>query len=451
MKKSGFYLIAVMYSVIFALTGAAAVLLTEGYGARLDLTENRLYTLSEESEHVIRAVSAPVTITVFNQKEECPIILKNLLAEYEQAGGMVFVRYRDPYREPEIVRAYEEMGYAIEVNDLMVESEGRYKQLKLTDLYEMNEAGTQIKRIMAEQMITSGIHQVSNGEKTKILFTDGHGEEPSKSLMELFTTNHYQTGYTELSVSGIDDETESLVICAPKRDFSAEETDAIEAFLTAGKSVMVFLEPGAEGLENLSGFLEEWGIVPANLAVKEPTLFVSGNELNIAATYAPHEINQFFTNNRYYVIAPSCMALEQGYVRQGNTKTRQVLHTSKDAYIEGKTERGVFGLVLTSQRAVTSEDGQAVEGRLFVCGSKQIYGDDLLSSAKLANRDFLVQAASWCVNDESLISIPAKEMNHIFLPAAARETRILAVLTLGVIPLGILAGGVCISLRRRYL
>ena len=451
MKKSRFRLIGMLYTVIFLLVGIMAVLLTEAYGWKIDLTENRLYTLSEASEEVVSDLTQQVKITVFNQETECPLILTNLLDEYTSMEEKVTICYIDPYREPELVRMYKEMGYAIELNDLIIESEDRYQQLKLMELYEMNDAGTQVEKIAAEQKITSGIHQVTSGEKTQVLFTDGHGEEPSQALMELFTSNHYQTGYTELSVLGIAPETKILVISAPKRDFSAEDMEVLEEYLNTGGSAMIFLEPGSENLENLRIFLKDWGIAPENQAVREPDLFVSGSELNIAATYAPHEINQFFTNNRYYVIIPSCVPLHQEYIRQGTTKTQQVLHTTGDAYIEENAEKGVFGLVMTSSRTTTMEDGSTAEGRLFVSGSKQIYGDDLLTSSKLANHDFLVQAAAWCADDSFMISIPATEMKDTFLPVLAQESRSLILLMLGVLPLGILAIGICISLRRRYL
>lgn len=451
MTKARIRMLAALYTVIFILAGAAAIILTEGYGWRLDLTENRLYTLSEASEMVVSEISGLTTVTVFNQESECPIILRKQLLQYAKRNRHLSVFYCDPYREPDRIRHYEELGYRIELNDLMIESGSKCKQIKLTDMYEMNEEGTQIKRVMAEQLITSGIHQVNTGEKEKVLFTDGHGEEPSQALMELFSMNSYETGYTELSVLGVDEQTEILVICAPKRDFSTEEVALIEAYLTSGGSLMVFLEPGAENLGNLKTLLNDWGLDFAGQAVMEPKLFVSGSGLNIAATYAPHAINQFFTNNRYYVIIPSCAALKQAYIRQGTTKTQQVLYTSPDAYMEGSFDKGVFGLALTSQRAITLENGQAAEGRIFLSGSKQIYGDDLLSSAKLANRDFLVQTAAWCAGDHSLISIPAKETDSMFLPVTAWEVRILSIFMLGVLPGGILAGGAFVSLRRRYL
>lgn len=450
-KRGQLGLAAGAMMIIFLMTGILSVLLTENFGWKLDLTENRLYTLSEESKEILSRLERPVRIIVFNQAAEYPLLPQNLLNRYSQCTKMVQIYYCDPYQEPKTVREYEELGYKLELNDLIIEAEGRRKQLKFADLYEFNSSRTQVEKLVAEQEITSAIHMVVNGARKKVIFTDGHGEEPSASLMELFSRNHYQTSYGELSVTGIAPETAVLVICAPRRDFSEEEIDMIEEYLSAGGSVMAFWEPGTEGMENLTGLLADWGIRPTNRLVEEPGLHVSENPLNVAATYSQHEINQFFKNNRYYVVTPSCVALEQLYESQGTTRTGKVLRASIDAAAGGLKEGGPFGLMISSERVVTTETGEPVTGRLLVCGSKGIYGDDMLSSEKLANGTFLVQAAGWCAGEENMIHIPPKEMGDIILPVVASEVKKWAVLMLGVLPLGILLTGAGIVLHRRYL
>ena len=450
-KKRHLGLVAGAMTTIFLMIGILSIILTENFGWKLDLTENRLYTLSEETKGILSCLKQPIKIIVFNQETEYPLLPKNLLSRYSQYTRMIQICYCDPYKEPKQIREYEELGYKVELNDLMIESEGKRKQLKFTDLYEFNTSQTQVEKLVADQEITSGIHMVVHGARKKVIFTDGHGEEPSSSLMELFSRNHYQTSYGELSVTGIAPETAVLVICAPRRDFSEEEMEMIESYLLAGGSVMTFWEPGTEGLEHLTSILTDWGIRPTNQLVEEPGLHVSGNPLNVAATYGRHEINQYFKNNRYYVVTPSCVALTQLYESQGTTKTGQVLRSSGDAAAGGQKEDGPFNLVLSSERVVTTETGESVTGRLLVCGSKRIYGDDMLSSEKLANGVFLLQAAGWCAGEEDMIYIPPKEMGTVVLPVVATETRKWAILMLGILPLGILLTGAGIALHRRYL
>ena len=49
-------LAALLMAAVFALTGGCAVVLTRDYGLRLDMTEQRLYTLSETTQAVLDAL-----------------------------------------------------------------------------------------------------------------------------------------------------------------------------------------------------------------------------------------------------------------------------------------------------------------------------------------------------------------------------------------------------------
>ena len=448
------WLTVLLTVAVYVLVSIVAVAATQRWDLKLDLTEEKLYTLSAATENVLEQMDSPVVITVMNSREEYPILPRNLLERYARGRENVQVRWCDPYLEPLVVRAYEEAGWKIELNDLMVESGGRCEQIKLTDLYEFNSGGTEVTALKAEQVITSAIHQTARREKDLVLFSDGHGEQPGASLLELMEANHFQTAYTTLSVLGIDENARMLVICAPERDFAQEDIAQVEAFLERGGSVLVFLEPGAEALENLNAFLADWGMEPAAGVVEEPKLYVSGSEGNVAATYASHEINRFFTNNRYYVIVPSCMPIRQAYISRGNTRTQQVLRTSGSGYVVledgSRDEDAPFALAVSAQRDVTLA-GEKVSGRMVVIGSKRIYGDDLLNSPSLANRDFLARCAAWCAGEGEWISIPAKEMGDPYLPMVAGEARVFMILMLIVIPALILGKGVFTAIRRRYL
>jgi len=453
--KAGYALTALLMVLVFALAGAVSVVLTDDYGMRLDLTEESLYTLGSETQRVLDGLEETVRVTVLNTRAEFPLVAANLLDSYDAAADRVEVDYVDPYLNPTLVQAYAQRGIHVEVSDLIVSCGERAKQLKLTDLYELSQDGTQVVRLPAEQQITSAIDYVTREDRALALFTDGHGEAPTASLMELFETNHYRTSYSAISVLGIDENTQILVICAPRRDFTGEEIAMLEDYLNRGGSVMVFLEPGAQSLERLCAFMEDRGIAASPGVVRERKLYVSASELNVAASYVSHPINTFFTDNRYYVITPSCMPLGQAYTRQGNTVTRQVLSSTGDAYAIaenglGEAVNGPFPLALTSERTVTTDEGEKT-GRLFVAGSRMMLGDDLMASPSVANRDFLVQAAGWCMGEEELLSIPAADMSGKFLPVVAGEAYAIAAVLLLAVPAGILLLGAAVWLRRRYL
>ena len=196
-------------------------MLTQDYGLRLDLTENTLYTLSEETISVLDGLEHDVSITVLNTRAEFPLLAANLLDSYDAAGERLHIHYVDPYLNPTLVQRLAQQGVHVELSDLIVEGNGRIRQLKLTDLVELSEDGARVVRLPAEQAITSAIDEMASGTRALALFTDGHGEAPTASLMELFDVNHYQTAYAAISVLGIDERAQVLVICAQAQEPAA--------------------------------------------------------------------------------------------------------------------------------------------------------------------------------------------------------------------------------------
>lgn len=450
MKKHRYLIHIVLLFVIFVSLGVCTYILSNQYGAKLDLTESKLYTLSEETKKVLDELRDPVEITVLNQGTDFPIIVKNLLDSYASHSAQLKITYCDPYREPKLIRELQNKGLHVSENDVIIRSTDGEQALPLDTLYEMDESNSRVTRLTGEQKITSAIYSVTHPERRAVLFTDGHGEEPSASLMALFENNHYRTSYSELSVLGIKKDTALIVICSPKRDASAEEIEMLENYMEQGGSVLCFMEPGTSSLTRFADFLAERGIGLTDDIIRDPSLCISKNELNIVATYGGHEINDYFTDNRLYVISPSSSVVNQLYIKQGRTETNQVLRSSPSSYTAlGQT--GAQGICVSSTRTTTDASGNQLEQRLVVFGSRLVYGDDLLGENKLANSDFILQTISWLDNDENLINVPAKNLESDILPATDQLSyRYVAIMVVG-IPCAILIASFAVYVRRRYL
>ncbi|WMJ83300.1 GldG family protein [Oscillospiraceae bacterium LTW-04] len=459
LKNKGYNALTVLLILLFIATSVCAYILTDRFGLKLDLTENRLYTLTDTTHNLVENLSAPVVITVFNTETEFLTLPRELLRRYDRLSSKLSVRYCDPYLQPALVQGYREKGYDVELNSIMVESGELDRYMTLMDLYKMDSSGEKVQGLVAEQMLTSAIAGVTAQRKPLVQFTDGHNEQPSQALLNVFTRNNYELSYTMLSVLGVDPQADTLVIAAPTRDFSKEDTAAVEQYLEQGGSVMVFLEPGSTAFPNLFDLLADWGIGVSDQTVLEPQLYVSASRLNVAATYANHPINQFFADNRYYVISPSSRALLPLYEKRGGVTTQQVLISSSKSYAQTHVESedskvpeayGPFVLAMTSQREVSTQSNSK-SARLFVSGSKNIYGDDLLQSSSLANNNFLVRSASWCLEEEPLLDIPDKALDTEYLPILAGEAHLFALILQGILPMAVLIFGAYVYLRRRHL
>lgn len=456
-----------LFAAVVALAVTVAVLAnfcayfaTEALGLKLDLTENKLYVLSDTTTDIIGSLSTEVNIQVFNKKQDFLILIREILDRYKLNSGKISLEYYDPYENPKLVQKYKEQGYDISLNSVVVQSGDRKRVFEITDFYDIDKATSQVKSCIAEQVLTSAIAYVTSQSKPMVLFSDGHDEQPSAALLEIFELNNYQVQRTALAITGIDPGAELLVIAAPSRDFAPGEIELIEAYLEKGGRLMVFLPPSGEGLPMLTKLLNDWGIGISDDVVLEKELYSFGNPLNVAATYLSHEITAFFAQNRYYVIMPSSRGLSQLFAQKGSISASPVLVSSGKSYAKSSTEvqttvqtaadaQGPFVLAITSaKQPVTPGEKSA---KIFVAGSKSIYADDLMTTKSLANHDFLIQAANWCIENDRLLNIPAKNLNTSSISVLDYEVTWYGLIFIVLLPIAVLLAGLVIYLRRRHL
>ena len=445
-KKSAVVQRMVLLSLLFVLCGMVVLRLTDRYALRLDLTENRLYALSDETRAVLSAVKEPVEVTVLAGEAQAPLLLRGLLASYAASGERVTVTYLDPVLHPSRIEAMEARGAALEADCIVVSSARGIRVVGLDECYELSGDGTEVTAIRAESEITSAIFQVSVARRRQAILSDGHGERTSGALRTLLEQNDFETKATAIEVLGIPEETDLVVLSAPQSDLSAPEAEMLAGYLQSGGRMLVLLEPGMQTLVNLCDLLAAWGIDVGADAVREPSLYVSGNPQNVVAAYGQHPINVPFAGRRVFAVMPGCVPLAQRFARSGEITTRQVLYSSAQSTVThgARQEKGPFALALTAER----ENAPEPDTRMVVSGSRLSAADDALENDALANRAFYAQCLSW-LTDEETIAIPSKSLQDPYLAVDHGTAVRLGVLFAGVIPALLIAAGLVDALRRR--
>ena len=451
---------------LFALTMTAAVIagillgrqLTETFSLRMDLTENKLYELSSRSREAAGALRSPVTITVLNSEEEYVVMLREFLKRYAALSDSISLRFADPYENPLLMDHFAGKGLSVELNDIVIEGSFRARSFSIEDMYLMNAAKTEIRALNAEHQLTSALLYVNDQSVSKVGFSDGHNEQPSASFIKLFESNNF-----EVTRGGIgrllQEEPSIIVIASPSRDFRADEILLLESFLESGGSLMVFIGPALTPLENLETLLAKWGILLGNEVVAEREGYTGNNPVNIVPMYAPHEINRYFAENRIFLTMPSSRSLYMRPDPGSAYDVRAVLTSTPGSYgkkgyrfdtpePEPGDSPGPFYLVLTSRKDV-SGDETARYAKVLAAGSRTIYADDLLGFSSYANADFLVQAINWLHSGETSIFIPARSVQPAPLNILSSQAVLIGMLITIPLPLGILAMGVVVIMRRK--
>ncbi len=463
------WLLAASLVVLAVLLNAVAALAVDRFSLKLDLTDAKVYALSPQSRDTLGRLDAPVGITVFAREQDYPAMLREILARYRAASTQVSISYRDPISHPVLVDSYMQRGTRIENRDLVVTSGERFRRYGIKDLVTLDNAGTRVLSVRAEQQVTGAIAQLHSRNSPVVRFSDGHDEQPSRALMDLFGRNNYQVARLTLAVERIADNVDMLVVASARRDFTAPEIADIERFLARGGSLMVFLAPSVQALAQLEALLARWGISAGNGLVFEPRAHVSDNRINIIPMYAQHPINRYFSDKRAFLLMPSARTLAASDKPSFDLDVMTVLSSTPQSYAKSGMDfassarapgdrQGPFDLALTATRkAALPDPGRTVQpgaappgGRIFVAGSEAVYADDVMGMSNFANAAFMAQVLQWLRPDQQVLQIDAKKVAPDTLAMPSGDALALgAVLTVAVPLLVLLTGGFIMVRRRR--
>lgn len=252
---------------------------------RLDLTENKLYTLTAATKKVLSELPSEVKITFYTSAElptQMQQVLreaKDILRDYQTFGkGKVTVSNKNPQTDQKILEEALNAGVR-EVQFNVVEDEGF--QVKkgffglVVSAQEKNEAIAFVERTSdLEYSLTSFIKKLTATEKKKIVFLSGHGEKSQfvgysslkKELETQFVLDEIQL---VSSTSSLPKDAAVVVLAGPREEVDEHTRSELNNFLTKGGSAIMLIDSvnvSPQGLsasgneENFADFLEEYGI-----------------------------------------------------------------------------------------------------------------------------------------------------------------------------------------------
>ena len=467
--------IRLRYGTAAAVFAAAAVLLliavnvvftllVERYNWKADMTSAGMYSLTEDSKRVLSSLEDEIDVRVFSTEDDFFPELREIFSRCAALSrGMLRVEYLDPYLNDGMILDYAREGLQVGESDVVIEGAGRKKVYDPLEFYEIDYDSYEITGFRAEQVLMSAVGYVTGDRLPTVVFSVGHDETISRGLLQIFSNNNFQTEDAYLANGAVPETADILVIASPGTDYSPDELSALDDFLLRGGKLMVFAAPSRSNpLPRLRGFLEEWGIRLTELTVLEPESHVLGNPLNLQTVYAEHPITDAFDDYRVFTVAPNARALEKTFESRGGVVVREVLTSTAEAY--GKTDvslrglqreegdpAGPFALALASTRLVKVGTEQKT-AQVFAMGCTGVYAQDVMEAVSYGNTAFLGQAVQWCTEEDvEILNVPSRSYRIETLAVPARTGRIFGQIILLWVPLGCLALGAGVWLKRRHL
>ena len=253
------------------------------YHFKIDLTEEKRYTLTPATINLLARVENPVLIDITLEREfpagfrRLQLAVREILEEFQSINRNISFRFTDPLAgNPEEVNAKLEEWAQVGIvpTELNVrESDGQtrrriypfaifnYADRQIAiNLLESNMAGITPEMALnnsvslLEYKLSNAIAKLRTTHKPNILFTEGHGELTSlqTASLEGNLRAFYNTGSINLdSIYEIPDDISMLIIAKPTLPFSEKDLFKIDQFVMHGGNVIFLIDPLVVSLDSI--------------------------------------------------------------------------------------------------------------------------------------------------------------------------------------------------------
>ena len=461
-----------LYSSIITIVVIAIVIVINLFVSKLDikidLTEENVYTLTEETKDLANNLTEDIDIYYIVKEDDEYTVLKNVINQYGKYPH-INVTWKDPELYPQFAAQYTDGE--IQGNDVVVvnKSTGLYKFVPFDEMYNsdytVNYTTGQYEQkytLDAEGRITSAIQYVTSVIQAKMYIVSAHGERKLGDGVSALINkaNIDMVDFDVKSATEIPDDCNMLLIDGPVSDISKEELDMYKNYLDNGGNAILAVAYTDKDMTNYNSLLEYYGVKVSPAVIVEadgyymnnyPSYLMAGFETvesNIAAEFSSDD----------FIICPitSMLELSDASTLRTSLKTTALALTSEGSYAkvnpqpdsylkeEGDPE-GPFELVIQAEDTYKDKSS-----KVAIFATPYMFEDDWIDYYTCRNIDLLIDTVDWMNDvDQETVAIPERSLDAVYIDVPFGAATLWGVLTIIVIPLGILVAGIVVWLVRR--
>ncbi|TAK22896.1 MAG: hypothetical protein EPO26_09975 [Chloroflexota bacterium] len=427
---------------------------------RWDLTETKDFSISPQTEQILRSLNSDVKVTAFFQQGQSgQEELQDLIKEYQRHTNRISYEQVDPVLKPGVARGYQVESYGTTV----VEIDGRRQNVT---------NGT-------EGDLTSAIVKLQRGAPRRVGWVTGHGEldidsfdragaSEIKRLIEL--ENYKVEALPLIGVTEIAKDVAVVVLASPRQALLPQEVDALKVYLDRGGRLLVLLEPRSPG--NPSELLDGFGVEVGDGVVLDYAANLQNDPLTPAITkYSPNPIMRTIggdQSGRYATVFPAATmarpkrerdtALQVQTIAESSAErswlesdTRIDLRTAQ--FDEGKDTNGPIPLAVSVVKTTPPPAGaneRAPVTRVVVIGNANFATNALISFLPIAgNKDLVLNSLNWLSEDEQLMGVRSKISKDRTMVLSGTAQNVLLYSSFLFLPLAVVAVGGFVWWHRR--
>ncbi len=463
------------YATLLVVAALAIVvgvnLVVDQIPAKLDMTQERLYSLSDQTKKLLGSLDVDVTITTLGRVGREDKLVKEVLDKMAALSRRIRLETVDPETNPGWAKTYSATGDLREGSLVVAVSETKFKTIDRYDLYnyQMNEQTyeSEITSLAAEQRLVSALQYVTAAKLVTVYVLKGYDAESlaDYGLSAAVTGQNYEVKDLDLIAAGsVPADADVVLLANPRLDLSAADADHLRAYLAGGGRMLVLLDLAqlGERTPQIEELLGNYGLAVQRLLVVEgdSNRYAYSQPYYLLPKYEYHDIVAPMSSANLPMLMPVVMALKTLELKKQSLQIEALLTTSANSWGKvdysnatsvAKEARDVEG-PFTLAYAVTdpARSAGARDTKLVVVSSAQFLQSSLQQVAA-GNADFFLNGLSWLSEKKDDISVSAKSLQSYPLRINQLWGLILAGVVVLLIPLGTLGAGLAVWLRRRHL
>lgn len=444
-------------------------LIAQRHPLRLDLTESKRYSISEQSQKILESLKDEINIKGFYQAADPNRDrTRDLLETYRYYSKKFNYQFIDPDREPSLAKHYQIRTYGT----LFLEGFGKTQTITTAD----------------EESITNGILKLIQEKEMVVYFLTAHGDrEISNFDKDGYSTakaaiekENFQVKTLNLLVDPKIPDDAALVIAAdPKKPLMDTELEALRQYLNRNGNVMFMLEPFSH--TGLDDFLKSYGIAISSDIIVDTMSRVFGASylIPVVTEYGFHKITEGFNIACFF---PTARGVDPAQEIPDSVDLTELASTSPYSWSEidysfgdpeppkfdeAKDKKGpinvaVIATVSTKKTTATGQNSDAQtkdesaepadsgrQAQLLVFGDSDFASNTYFNLQ--GNSDFFLNSINFLAQQENLIAIERPKTTGTPLTLSRSQSQLLFWVGLLLMPAVVLASGLLVfQLRRKH-
>lgn len=498
-----------VFVALLVLVNVVTTMLFDRYPITIDLTTNKIYSVSNDTEDYVKKVNVDVQVTIFadettytnysSYNKQAVELLKN----YCKLNHHITYRFVDIDSHPEIVKEYTD---TVSQFDMIFETKtkvdgkeiSRTRKLGMLDLLTFKDEfqqklsqsgysidtlaqqaggdlsflsyyGSYVESSNAEQAFTSALMTVTDPNPVYVTILTGRSELTQLTYFQtLLTANGYNVNTVDITSEDIPKDTDVVVIPAPKTDYLEEDITKVSDFLNndgnLGKQLLYIASYGQEDTPNLDEFLSEYGLSVGKGVICESD---SGKYYNSPCVTVASDVSDNFTQDvsaeNPAILSALCRPVNTLFDEQDMVSTDAYLQSSDTAYtanveisqttgqvnIGDALVKGQQNYMAVGSKAKFTDDNNTLYSSVIAVGSEGMLSDTYLQYSQYQNSEYFISVINGLTGKTAGITITPKTITgNVFDITQQQKTALKWTFCLGV-PVVVLIVGIVIWARRK--